>query len=91
MSVDEALVGDLLAQSKAAHSSYQMAKRDRRAVDAFGYLVKAAQTRQQAHDADPAHAALAWRDDAIPGDHAEATHEELHAQLTEFYNQQLGR
>lgn len=91
MSVDAEAVARFLAQSRNSHSAYQQAKRDRRATDARTALQAAADARRQAHDADPAHSAPAWNDDAVPGDHADATHAELHESLSKFYDEQLAR
>lgn len=89
--MDEQAVADLLAQSRAAHSAYQFAKQQRRLAEARSQLALAAETRRDAHTADPEHLAPAWQDDAIPGDHATASHAELHNSLTEFYAAQLAR
>lgn len=91
MSIDAEAVARFLAQSRSAHSAYQQAKRDRRSTDARNALQTAADARQHAHDADPAHSAPAWSEDGIPGDHADATHAELHESLTQFYTEILAR
>lgn len=91
MSIDYEAVGAFLAQSRAAHSAYQQAKQNKKPVEARAQLQIAADGRLSAHEADPAHTAPAWAEDAIPGDHATATHAELHDQLTAFYAQQLAR
>jgi len=89
--IDAEAVARFLAQSRSAHSAYQQAKRDRRQTDARTALQGAADARRQAHEADAAHSAPAWNDDAIPGDHADATHAELHESLSKFYEEHLAR
>lgn len=89
--MDAQAIADLLSQSRAAHSAYQFAKQQRRLAEARSQLSLAAETRRDAHAADPDHLAPAWESDAIPGDHATASHAELHDSLTEFYREQLAR
>lgn len=63
---DMSAVSDALMQSRAKHAEYQQANvaqdpaSEKAAIEAAQYL------RQQAHDADPAHADLEWKHDRVP-------------------------
>lgn len=85
------LTADSLRHSRAAHSRYQQAMFDGRKQDAKTALAEAFITRTTAHDHDVSHADPTWQEDAIAGDHATATHEELHAQLLSFYATELAK
>lgn len=91
--VDAAAVAALLAKSQAAHWRYHqniphttampggpLATSGGNDALAQAALAEAATLRQQAHDLDPDHTAGAWRDEASRFPHAE---------LTQFYAQQL--
>jgi len=81
-------VASLLALSRAAHQAALQARQVKHMVEARRRLQEAADTRQRAHDLDPAHTAQAWSEGAEVT--ATPRGRNSHADLMAFYRQQLG-
>lgn len=83
-------IPDLLAQSLAHHLQYRQAIISRDLETRQKELREAASLRALAERADPSHADPAWHQHVSTHEYQAFTHDELHAELLNFYVQELG-